>query len=111
MLQQENAEATKGLAHNDEARHWRAKGRAAAFQEVLSLLDAEAAAQCDHEWVMKMIQMPEGQEKPGGTTCRKCGAVDADVVLSGTSDVTLVTEATGPAEAPELNASSDPVKK
>lgn len=28
---------------------------------------------CDHEWVMHLIQMPQGYEKPGATVCTKCG--------------------------------------
>lgn len=30
---------------------------------------------CQHEWVLNMIHMPlEGYDKPGATTCKKCGA-------------------------------------
>ncbi len=29
---------------------------------------------CDHDWVVHMIQMPQGYQKPGVTRCAKCGA-------------------------------------
>jgi len=35
--------------------------------------DFPTEVECDHRWITHMIQMPQGYEKPGVTSCSKCG--------------------------------------
>jgi hypothetical protein len=57
------------------------------LDEVLAILEAapraEPSTPCDHQWVVHIIQESDGFEKPGRTTCRKCGAVGAEVIVRG----------------------------
>jgi len=44
------------------------------LRAVLSGPTVPKTPECEHEWVMNMIHMPQGYEKPGSVTCSKCGA-------------------------------------
>lgn len=48
------------------------------------------AGPCHHEWVLSMIEMPEGYSKPGAATCRKCGEPlnpEPAQIVTTTSDI------------------------
>lgn len=49
---------------------------------------ASSGLPCEHEWVVQMIHMPEGYDKPGASKCRKCGAFFGDPPRVASSGLT-----------------------
>ena len=75
------------IAQRNHAGHEASGIRSGAFQEVLSLIDSGLPVPCEHEWIMHLTEMPHGMEKPGHTSCRKCGVSGADTIASGTTAI------------------------
>jgi hypothetical protein len=87
LIQLETKEIENARVEKTPMRQQLSHARLEALREVLWLMDGEAPAPCDHEWVMHLTEMPHGQEKPGSTSCRKCGAVGTEIIASGTTEI------------------------